>query len=232
MRRLRAVFYAACAVCLWTAAGFADNPAARSARPRGDPADTRWEATVNAFAIADRDRPPPPGGVLFIGSSSIRLWNDLEKNFSAPVINRGFGGSRMSDCTRYLERLVIPYRPRLVLVYAGENDLAGGKSPQDVLRSFTSFVEGIRKELPETRIAYISIKPSPARRALMGEIREANRLILRYVAGAPNLDFIDVFTPMLDADELPRAELFRADALHLNGAGYALWKRIIAPYVR
>jgi lysophospholipase L1-like esterase len=231
MSRLIPAFSAFCALWLWTVAAFAEGLAGGITPPRSDPADTRWEETLNAFAAADRERPRAPGGVLFIGSSSIRLWNDLEQNFSGPVINRGFGGSRMSDCTRYLKRLVIPYRPRLVLVYAGENDLAGGKSPQDVLQSFTSFVEDIRKELPATRIAYISIKPSPARRALMAEIRETNRLILRYITDGPNLDFIDVFTPMLDADELPRAELFRADALHLNSAGYALWKQVIAPHV-
>ena len=231
MQTLVAAFSAFCAVWLWTAGAFAQGVAGNSTPTRTDPADIRWEETLNAFAAADRERPPAPGGVLFIGSSSIRLWDDLEKNFSAPVINRGFGGSRISDCTRYLRRLVIPYRPRLVLVYAGENDLAGGKSPQDVLQSFTSFVEEIRKELPATRIAYISIKPSPARRALMAQIRETNRLILQYIADGANLDFIDVFTPMLDAGGLPRGELFRADALHLNSAGYALWKRIIAPHV-
>jgi lysophospholipase L1-like esterase len=232
MHRSISAFFGFCALWLWAAGAFAEDPVAANMPTQPASADTRWEESINAFAAADREHPPAPGGVLFIGSSSIRLWNDLEKNFGTPiVINRGFGGSRMSDCTRYVKRLVLPYRPRLVLVYAGENDLAAGKSPQDVLQSFTTFVEGIHKELPATRIAYISVKPSPARLALMAEIRETNRLILRYTGAAENLDYIDVFTPMLDADGRPRAELFRADALHLNGAGYALWKRIIAPHV-
>jgi lysophospholipase L1-like esterase len=234
MRTLMHGLFGFCAFGLWAAVAVAQEPGAATTMPVPVLAEKQWEETIQAFAAADREHAPPPGGVLFIGSSSIRLWNNLENDFSGPpvVIKRGFGGSRMSDCTRYLKRLVIPYRPRLVLVYAGENDLAAGNSPQEVLRSFRTFVEEIQKELPATRIAYISVKPSPARFALIAEIRETNRLILQYIAGAQNLDFIDVFTPMLAADGHPRAELFRADALHLNSAGYALWKRIIAPHVR
>jgi lysophospholipase L1-like esterase len=192
-----------------------------------------WEESIAAFAAADREQAPPEGAVLFVGSSSIRLWNNLEKRFGdQPVIKRGFGGSRLSDCTRYIDRLVIPYKPRLVLLYAGENDLAEGKSPQDVLKNFEKFVQEIQSKLPATRVAYISIKPSPARARLIPLARDANRLISEYVTQAKNLDFIDVFTPMLDPDGRPRAELFRADALHLNEAGYTLWRTIIAPHVR
>jgi lysophospholipase L1-like esterase len=196
--------------------------------------DSKWEESIAAFVALDREHAPTTGGVVFVGSSSIRLWNDLETQFrDAPVIvKRGFGGSKMSDCTRYLDRLVIPYKPRLVLVYAGDNDLAEGRSPQDVFQHFVKFVEDIHKALPETRIAYISIKPSPARAALIPRVRETNELIRRYIAVAHNLEFIDVFTPMLDPQGHPRAELFRADALHLNVAGYALWKTIITPHVR
>jgi lysophospholipase L1-like esterase len=195
--------------------------------------DSPWEESIAAFAAADREHVPPSGGVLFVGSSSIRLWSDLEKRFGdQPVIKRGFGGSRLSDCTRYVDRLVVPYKPRLVLVYAGDNDLAEGKSPQDVLTNFEKFVEEIQAKLPATRIAYISIKPSPARAKFMPLARETNRLISQYVAQGKNLEFIDVFTPMLDVNGGPRPELFRTDALHLNESGYALWKTIIAPHVR
>jgi lysophospholipase L1-like esterase len=198
------------------------------------PADARLEESIAAFAAADREHLPPTGGVLFVGSSSIRLWNDLESQFGTRpvVIKRGFGGSKMSDCTRYLGRLVIPYKPRLVLVYAGDNDISEGKSPNDVLLSFQKFVEGIQKELPTTRIAYISIKPSPARAAFMPQIRETNRLIERYTSEKKNLDFVDVFTMMLDLDGRPRPELFRADALHLNETGYNLWRAAIAPHLQ
>jgi lysophospholipase L1-like esterase len=222
-------FLGFCILGLWVGGASAQSLAPHAVSP-----DSQWEESIARFVAVDRDHAPKPGGVVFVGSSSIRLWNDLETSFrDAPVIlKRGFGGSKMSDCTRYLDRLVIPYKPRLVLLYAGDNDLAEGGSPQDVLRNFVKFVEDIHKELPTTRIAYISIKPSPARAALIPRVRETNELIRRYIAVAHNLEFIDVFTPMLDASGLPRAELFRADALHLNGAGYALWKTIIAPHVR
>ncbi|WP_263772588.1 SGNH/GDSL hydrolase family protein [Propionivibrio soli] len=196
-------------------------------------AETPWQASLDAFAAADAAQLPPPGGVLFVGSSSIRLWNDLEEQFDAPVIvKRGFGGSRMSDCTRYLQRLVLPYKPRLVIVYAGDNDLAEGRSPQDILRSFNEFVDGVRAELPETRITFLSIKPSPLRAPLLGKIRETNRLVADFVAARPGLGYIDVFSRMIDENGMPRSELFRDDALHLNEAGYAVWREVIAGYLR
>jgi len=131
--------------------------------------DPKWAPTFAAFSSSDKANMPAPGGVLFVGSSSIRLWDNLEKQFSSVpvVIKRGFGGSRMEDCAAYLSRLVTPYKPRLVLVYAGENDLAEGRSPEQVLRSFGTFVKGVRAQLPRTRIAYISIKPSLARQEML-----------------------------------------------------------------
>lgn len=193
-----------------------------------------WQDSFDAFAAADQLRAPQPGGVVFVGSSSIRLWSDLEAQFNTlpMVIKRGFGGSRMSDCTEHLQRLVIPYKPRLVIVYAGDNDLAEGRAPQQVLASYAAFVEAVRKELPDTRIAYLSIKPSPLRAALMPLALETNRLIAAYSAAQPRLDYIDVYSKMLDDNGRPRAELFRTDALHLNDAGYALWKAVIASHLR
>ncbi|OVZ57786.1 GDSL family lipase [Pigmentiphaga sp. NML080357] len=196
-------------------------------------ADSQWAASFAAFDRADRLHAPPMGGVLFVGSSSIRMWDDLETRFKPlRVLKRGFGGSRMIDCTRHLGRLVTRYRPRVVLVYAGDNDLAEGRSPRDILESFAAFVEGVRRELPDTRIAYISIKPSPARFSLISRARAANALVEAYARTVPATDYIDVFTPMLTADGLPRAELFREDALHLNQAGYALWTSVISAYLR
>jgi lysophospholipase L1-like esterase len=195
--------------------------------------DHRWDESMAAFAAADKAHPPAPGGVLFVGSSSIRLWNGLESEFqSLPiVVKRGFGGSRMLDCTQHLHQLVVPYRPRLVLVYAGDNDLAEGRTPAQVLQAFSAFVDGVRQTLPSTRIAYISIKPSPARVSLMPSIRQANELIRAYTLKSRNTDFIDVYTPMLDADGQPRRDLFREDALHLNTSGYALWKQVITAHL-
>ena len=129
--------------------------------------------------------------MVFVGSSSIRLWKDLEQQFDASqmIVKRGFGGSRMSDCANYVGRLVVPYKPHLVVVYAGDNDLAEGRSPQEVLASFRRFVAGVRKALPETRIAYLSIKPSPRRAgADAGDARDqcADRAV-QQVAAEPRL---------------------------------------------
>jgi lysophospholipase L1-like esterase len=233
MRRLILAYLVFCVFVLCADGLWAQTPASASLAFGAAPAASSLEESIAAFVAADREQAPPAGGILFVGSSSIRFWNDLEKQFGPRVVvKRGFGGSKMSDCTRYLDRLVLPHKPRLVLVYAGDNDLAEGISPSEILMSFQKFVEGIGRELPSTRIAYISIKPSPARARLMPRIQETNQLILKYTTENEVLDFIDVFTPMLDGDGRPRPELFRADALHLNDAGYTLWKAIIAQHVR
>ena len=208
-----------------------DGPSAAASEPAK--ASSPWDTAFAAFAADDVSHPRPAGGVLFVGSSSIRLWSDLEDQFKdlPVVIKRGFGGSQLSDCVKNLNRLVVRYRPHTVLVYAGDNDLAAGTTPQEVFRRFTAFVEGVHRELPDAEIAYISIKPSPLRADLMPQIRETNALIRAYADAEGKVEFIDVYTPMLDASGKPRPELFRADALHLNADGYALWKRVIGPHV-
>ena len=161
------------ALTLGANAVWAQTPA--SAMPASSVAS--FEENIAAFAAADREQAPPTGGILFVGSSSIRLWNDLEKQFGPSIIKRAVGGSKMSDCTRYLDRLVFPYKPRQVVVYAGDNDLAEGIPPEDILISFQKFVDGVQRELPSTRISYISIKPSPARARLIPKVRETNHMI-------------------------------------------------------
>ena len=126
---------------------------------------------------------------------------------------------------------MLPYKPRLVIVYAGDNDLAEGATPADVLTSFKRFVDAVHRELPETRIAYLSIKPSPLRAALLAQARDTNKLIQTYSATVPNLDYIDIYSKMVDADGRPRPELFGPDMLHLNRAGYALWRREISAHL-
>jgi lysophospholipase L1-like esterase len=191
--------------------------------------DNRWEASFAAFDAADRQRAPAPGGVVFVGSSSIRLWDGLEQAFDkVPVIKRGFGGSRLSDCAAHVDRLVVKYRPRQVIVYAGDNDLAEGATPAEVAASFAKLVERVQAGLPETRITFVSIKPSPLRANLLDDVREANRRILAIARANPRLDYVDVFTPMLDERGVPRADLYGADSLHMNDAGYALWRELIS----
>lgn len=208
------------------------NASARTTSPKTE-VDARWKESLDAFAADDLAHAPKAGGVLFVGSSSIRLWGDLEKQFDQQpvVIKRGFGGSRLSDVARYLDQLVLPYKPRLVVVYAGDNDLAEGATPADVEKSFATLVEGVRAALPETRIAYLSIKPSPLRASLMPAIRETNERISAYSASVANLDFIDIYSKMLDTAGQPRPELFLGDKLHLNAEGYAVWQKEIAAHL-
>lgn len=203
---------------------------AQSAEQRQPAAHDPFEPEIAAFEAADRAHAPPTGGVVFVGSSSIRLWTTLAADFpGTEVINRGFGGSELSDAVRYARRIVLPYRPRLVVVYAGDNDLAAGKSPQQVLRDYRAFVHLVRRRLPRTRIAFIAIKPSPARWALAPQIRTANRLVRQYSSGDRRLRYVDIYTPMLDAGGAPRRELYLEDGLHMNAAGYAIWRDRVAP---
>jgi len=220
---------AACAL-LVGAAGLAK---AQTSAQTNNGRSARWAASFDAFAQQDRVHVPQSGGVLFVGSSSIRLWEGLEAAFDAQpqVLKRGFGGSRLADCAEFVDLLVLPYKPRLIVVYAGDNDLAEGATPQEVLDRFKRFVDGVRAELPGTRIAYLSIKPSPLRAALLEQAREANALIADYARAGDNLDFIDVYSRMLDAQGQPRRELYGSDMLHLNADGYALWRGVIADHL-
>ena len=155
----------------------------------------------------------------------------LKQRFILPDL-RGFGGSQLLDCVKLVNHLVLPYQPRLVVVYAGENDLAEGASPRDVAERFTAFVQAVKAALPDTRIAFVSIKPSPLRSGMLPAVREANELVRAYSQTEPWLDYIDVFSSMLDDQGQPRAELFQGDRLHLNADGYAIWQRIIALHLK
>ncbi len=193
----------------------------------------RWEADIAHFERADRADPPEPGAVVFLGSSSIRLWESLQDDFPGlRILRRGFGGSTIRDATRVVARIVVPYQPRLVVLYAGDNDLDEGRMPDQVRDDFVAFVERVRRELPDTPIAFIAIKPSPARAHLLEHARRANLAIAEWAKDRRELHFIDIFTPMLDGDGRPRDDLFTADRLHMNRAGYELWIERLAPVLR
>ena len=195
-----------------------------------DAAHAKWEPEIQAFEASDRTNPPPQGAILFVGSSSIRMWKTLAEDFKGiPVINRGFGGSQMEDSVYFAARIVLLYRPKQIFVYAGDNDLANGKTPEQILTDFKALVSRVEQRLPETRIAYIAIKPSPSRWKLAGKMREANRLIAAFTRTDRRLVFVDVFTPMLDDKGEPREDLFVGDKLHLNKKGYDLWTSLIRP---
>jgi lysophospholipase L1-like esterase len=196
-------------------------------------APAKWAASIDAFTRADATNPPPRDAVLFVGSSSIVRWKSLARDFpEVPVINRGFGGSELADSVHYLDRLVLPHQPRVVVLYAGENDLQAGATAEEVHARFQAFRQGLHAALPKTRLVFIAIKPSPSRAKIRTRIDRANALIAATCREDPRLAFADVVPPMLDAAGQPRPELFVADRLHLSEAGYAIWQPIVAPLLR
>jgi lysophospholipase L1-like esterase len=201
-------------------------------RAEDQPDFSRWESAIAAFEKQDRDKPPPKNAFLFVGSSSIRLW-DLSKSFPGmDVINRGFGGSQLADSVHFAPRLVLKHEPRMVLLYAGDNDLASGKTPEQVHADFKDFVKVVHDKLPKTRIAFLSIKPSVARWRLFDKIRKANAPIEAECKADERLVFIDVGKPLLDDDGKPRKEFFVFDGLHLNAKGYEVWAAVVKPYLK
>jgi len=195
------------------------------------PGSARWEATIRRFEEAAQKLPPPRQGILFIGSSSIRGWK-LEASFPGlPVINRGFGGSQVADSVEFAGRILIPHEPRVVVIYAGDNDIAAGKSPEQVAADYRAFVKKVHAALPKTRIVYIAIKPSIARWNLVESLRKANALILSETKQDERLAYVDVDRPMIGADGKPRPELFVKDGLHLSPAGYKLWASLVRPHI-
>jgi lysophospholipase L1-like esterase len=197
------------------------------------PALDRFESEIRQFETSDSASPPAAGGIVFVGSSSFRKWESLAHDFPRlPVLNRGFGGSTFPEALHYASRVVLPYRPREIVVYEGDNDLASGRTPRQVADDYRTFVRTVRAALPATRIVFVSIKPSPSRWALAPAAREANRLVRAIVAGDTLQSYVDVFTPMLGANGRPRPELFVSDSLHMTPAGYAIWRARIAPALR
>jgi len=195
------------------------------------PAD--WAKDIAAFTAADALHPPPAGAVLFLGSSSIRMWETLAEDFpGVTLIQRGFGGSELADSLFYADRIALPYHPRLIVLYAGENDIASGKAAEAVAGNFSSFVAKIHAAQPETRILYVSIKPSPSRAKFQDEFTRANALIAAACARDPRLGFVNIVPALLDAKGGYRPELYRADLLHLNHDGYRLWAQVLAPLLK
>ena len=203
-----------------------------AAAPKHAAAQTadKWAKEMAAFEEQDKTD-PALGGVVFVGSSSIRLW-DLKKAFpGVPALNRGFGGSEIPDSVRYVDLLVIKHKPATVIFYAGDNDIANGRTPQQVFEDYKAFVTRIHTALPATRVAFIGIKPSIQRWALVDKVRAANALVREFSARDDRLAFIDVDGPMLGWDEKPRKDLFVADGLHMTPKGYEIWTALVRAFV-
>ena len=192
-----------------------------------------WSEIAN-FKKQDAEKAPAQHAILFVGSSSFTKWTDVSDYFPGyTIINRGFGGSTLVDVIRYFYDVILPYHPKQVVIYCGENDLAYSDtvSPTEVLRRVQTLFAMIRINLPSSTIDFVSIKPSPVRAAIQPRVIESNRLIKAYIQKQKNAAFIDVYHPMLDAKGNMREEIYLSDRLHMKPEGYAIWKRIIQPYL-
>ncbi|HNS19591.1 MAG TPA: SGNH/GDSL hydrolase family protein [Sedimentisphaerales bacterium] len=196
-----------------------------------DPDPNRFAGEIKAFSEWDSKNAAPADPVLFVGSSSIRMWRTRESFPDLPVVNRGFGGCHVCDVIHYLDRVVLPYDPQVLVFYAGDNDIAGGKSAQRVADDYRRFVRLVHAKLPATRIVYITIKPSGQRWSLWPEMKKANDLIREFCQGDERLHFADLATVLLAADGPPKPEYYLSDRLHLNSEGYAAWTRVLRPFL-
>ena len=237
-RALTAVFLASLAVCPQGSYAQAPAPAAGQGR-QGQAAAAannpdRWEATIKKFEDGDKVKMPPQNGIVFVGSSSIVRW-DLAASFpefGEKAINRGFGGSLIADSVRYADRIVTPYKPRIVVFYAGDNDIVTSETAEQIAAEFPKFVDKVRPALPQAKIIFICIKPSIQRWAAVDKGRAANAIVKKYIATRPNLVYLDVDPLMLGPDAKPRADLLVADGLHMTPEGYKLWNAAIRPLLK
>jgi len=217
-------------MCVLAMAAIVASTAAARAEEAKKPG--RWEKAMQAFEQRDAKNPPPKGEIVFIGSSSIVGWN-LPKYFpDLKAVNRGFGGSAIADSVEHADRILIPLEPRIVVFYAGDNDVASGKAPEKVCDDFKAFTKKVHDKLPKARIVYISIKPSIARWKLWDKMQAANKLIEACCKADERLAFLDVGPPMLGDDGKPKPDLFGKDGLHLSPAGYELWTKLLLPLLK
>jgi lysophospholipase L1-like esterase len=202
--------------------------------PLQQPQDpNRWEPAIQSFEEQDKHAPPPKRGIVFVGASSIVRWN-LAESFPdlKDAINRGFGGSEMADSAKYASRVVVPYAPRTVVLYPGENDIARGTTPETVGAGFVKFYQTVHAALPNARIIAIGLKPTPARWHLNDKFLEANALIRAYCQGHENCVYLDASRDMLGADGKPKPELFVSDGQHMTAEGYKVWTRLVRPLLK
>lgn len=193
-----------------------------------------WD-DIQSFKKQDSANFPGINKILFIGSSSFTNWKDVQTYFPTyPIINRGFGGSTLVDQIRYIKDVVYPYKPKQIVIYCGENDLASSDtvSARTAYNRFRQLFNLIRAKFPNVPLLYVSMKPSPSRVLLMSKMREGNKLIRDFLKTKKQTGFIDVYKDMIDDEGKPRQELFLDDNLHMNKTGYAIWKKAIEPYLK
>jgi len=192
----------------------------------------QWEDDIQKFETADKASMPKPGMILFTGSSSVAFWKDLQQAFpDHRVLNRGFGGSEFSDLLQYSDRVIYPYQPSKIFIYEGDNDLANGESIASILKEAKQLREEIKEKLPNTRVYFISPKPSLSRWNLKTDYETLNSKLREYAEETELTEFVDIWKPMLNKNGLVRDELFVSDGLHMNEQGYSIWKQVLQPYL-
>jgi len=192
----------------------------------------KWEKDIAAFEAKDKASPPPQNEIVFVGSSTIRMWKTTEAFPDLKVINRGFGGSEIADSVHYADRIVLPYKPRIVVVFAGGNDINAGKTPEKVADDFKALVAKIHAALPKTKIYYLSLFPNVKRRTQDEKCVKVNELIQAFTKTDERLGYVDTATKMRASDGGPRPELLRDDGLHMNDDGYKIWNEIVGAVLR
>jgi len=192
----------------------------------------RFEPAIQKFEAEDKATPPVKGGVLFIGASSIARWTNLAESFpDLRVVNRGFGGSELSEAVKYAPRVVVPHAPRIVVLYEGENDLNRGVTPEVIASDFDKFSQLIHASLPATRIVVIGLKPSLLRWKIRDGMHQTNKLISTRCAADRKCTYVDPWPSMIGADGTPKPSFFVEDGLHMTPEGYKAWTKMLQPHL-
>ncbi len=192
----------------------------------------RWEETIQKFEQQDAPNPIESGAILFTGSSSIAKWQDISDYFpDQRIINRGFGGSQFSDLLHYADRVIYPYQPSKIFIYEGDNDIAAGDSPKQIMREAKKLRKKIKKELGDTPVVFISPKPSVARWELKATYEDLNARLKKYADKTKDTEFADVWNPALNDNGKVVEHIFLKDNLHMNAEGYKIWQEVLVPYV-
>ena len=191
-----------------------------------------YAADIQNFKKQDSANYPPQNAILLVGSSSFTRWTDVNNYFPGyTIINRGFGGSTLKDVIRYTYDIIIPYQPKQIVIYCGENDVAEGVPAEEVFTTFKTLYQMVRTNLPSTVIHFVSLKPSPSRQPLLPEMKKVNQLVNGFIRKEKNAGFINVFPAMLNKNGEIMEDIFVADSLHLNAKGYAIWQKVLQPHL-
>ena len=224
------LFHTRPAIAVLAAALFSVLPTA-GVRAQAD----RWEKQIAAFEAADKASPPPKGEIVFAGSSTIHHWDTVATFPDLKIINRGVWvdgqGFELADVLRYADRIIIPYQPRVVVVYAGDNDISGGKTSEQVVVDAEKIIKSLRGKLPDVRIVFIGLKPSISRWLQVDRMRMTNAMLRQLCERDDRVAYVDVDGPMMGWDERPRRDLFVEDGLHLSAEGYRLWSVLLRPFL-